>query len=294
MKKNILLLFLLLISIFVIGQNLSNTEKQDINNSFQKLERQITTISNRNIHLEINNKRFKYKLDSLRNKVNNLSENVKNSNDTINILKNKLDSIDIYSRNGYDNLSNKNSILLLSIISLSLLLILAWRLSYTYINKIKIASNLKIEEINNNLASQLLKLDTSFIKVLENQIILIRKDNILSENKSPDFNHTLPLKVGDEIHRMMKRIENMPKETKGLTALNNSINRLVDEFKDAGYEFENLLGRKYIDGMKLEARFIDNPDIPKGEEIITDVLKPQINFQGVVIQTAKVEVSKSY
>ena len=121
MKKNILLLFLLLISIFVIGQNLSNTEKQDINNSFQKLERQITTISNRNIHLEINNKRFKYKLDSLRNKVNNLSENVKNSNDTINILKNKLDSIDIYSRNGYDNLSNKNSILLLSIISLSLL-----------------------------------------------------------------------------------------------------------------------------------------------------------------------------
>ena len=174
------------------------------------------------------------------------------------------------------------------------MLILAWRLSYTYINKIKIASNLKIEEINNNLASQLLKLDTSFIKVLENQIILIRKDNILSENKSPDFNHTLPLKVGDEIHRMMKRIENMPKETKGLTALNNSINRLVDEFKDAGYEFENLLGRKYIDGMKLEARFIDNPDIPKGEEIITDVLKPQINFQGVVIQTAKVEVSKSY
>jgi hypothetical protein len=39
---------------------------------------------------------------------------------------------------------------------------------------------------------------------------------------------------------------------------------------------------------------LDNPDIPKGEEIITDVLKPQINFQGVVIQTAKVEVSKSY
>ena len=51
--------------------------------------------------------------------------------------------------------------------------------------------------------------------------------------------------------------------------------------------------KKYVDGMKVEARFVDNPDIPKGEEVITEVLKPQINYKGVVIQTAKVEVSKS-
>jgi len=30
------------------------------------------------------------------------------------------------------------------------------------------------------------------------------------------------------------------------------------------YELEELLGRKYVDGMKIDARFVDNPDIPKG------------------------------
>ena len=56
---------------------------------------------------------------------------------------------------------------------------------------------------------------------------------------------------------------------------------------------EELQGKKYVDGMKIEARFVDNPYIPKGEEIITEVLRPQIKYKGVVIQVAKVEVGKS-
>ena len=81
---------------------------------------------------------------------------------------------------------------------------------------------------------------------------------------------------------------------KGLNALINSIQRLEEEFNESGYGLEDLLGKKYVNGMKLEARFVDNPNIPKGEEIITDVLRPQIMYKGSVIQVAKVEVSKSY
>ena len=86
----------------------------------------------------------------------------------------------------------------------------------------------------------------------------------------------------------------MPKDIKGLNALTNSLQRLEEEFNHTGYTIEELLGRKYIDGMKLEARFVDNPNLLKGEEIITDVLRPEIQYKGIVIQVAKVEVGKSY
>ena len=54
------------------------------------------------------------------------------------------------------------------------------------------------------------------------------------------------------------------------------------------------MGKRYVRGMQVEARFVDNPNIPKDEEIITDVLKPEIKYKGEVIQVAKVEVGKSY
>ena len=77
-------------------------------------------------------------------------------------------------------------------------------------------------------------------------------------------------------------------------ALTNSLQRLEEEFNDSGYTIEDLLGKKYVRGMQVEARFVDNPNIPKGEEIITDVSKPEIKYKGEVIQVAKVEVGKSY
>ncbi len=45
--------------------------------------------------------------------------------------------------------------------------------------------------------------------------------------------------------------------------------------------------------MNLEANFVDNDEIPKGSQIITRIIKPQINFKGKMIQAAQVEVSQN-
>lgn len=108
------------------------------------------------------------------------------------------------------------------------------------------------------------------------------------------LDHKLPLKVGDEIHRMRKRISNMPQDVKGLGALRHSLNRLEEEFNEQGYVIEDLLGKEFNDGLRMEARFVEDSSVPKGMEIITDVLRPQISFRDKVIQFAKVEVGKSY
>ncbi len=143
------------------------------------------------------------------------------------------------------------------------------------------------------LENESVKLDSKLVEVLQNQLMVSKFEKSLVTNKELTIDHKLPLKVGEEIHRMRKRIENMPSDIKGLSALNNSLQRLEEEFNDNGYEIEKLEGVKYVDGMKVEARFVDNPDIPQGEEIITDVIRPAIKYKGVLIQVAKVEVSKS-
>ena len=163
----------------------------------------------------------------------------------------------------------------------------------------KLASNARdldsqITRTKDALEAEAIKLDSKLVEILQTQLSISEVERNNKLVTASEIDHRLPLKVGDEIHRMRKRIAYMPQEVKGLSALSNSLKRLEEEFNDNGYELEELLGTKYVDGMKIEARFVDNPDVPAGEEIITDVLRPRIKYKGQVIQIAKVEVGKSY
>jgi len=43
--------------------------------------------------------------------------------------------------------------------------------------------------------------------------------------------------------------------------------------------------------MKLIANFKPDENLKEGEQIITRIIKPQVNYKGVMIQQAQVEVS---
>ena len=45
--------------------------------------------------------------------------------------------------------------------------------------------------------------------------------------------------------------------------------------------------------MKLSANFIEDEDLKPGERIITGISKPQINYNGRMIQSAQVTVSQN-
>jgi len=151
-----------------------------------------------------------------------------------------------------------------------------------------------VADVDLNSLSEANTRDIAFLDVLERTYSLLRERAKSDSGISETLDHRLPLKVGDEIHRMRKRIENMPQEVKGLGALKNSLNRLEEEINEAGYVMVDLLGKDYSDGLMCEARFVEDPTVPPGRELITDVLKPQINHNGQVIQVAKIEVGKSY
>lgn len=113
-------------------------------------------------------------------------------------------------------------------------------------------------------------------------------DNAVSNN---DEDHSLAIKLADEIHRMRRRIEALPEGTKGLKSLSKSLERLEDELEENGYEIIDYLGINYTENMSIQARIIPSDDIEEGKSIITKVIYPQINYKDKLIRMADVEVS---
>jgi phage shock protein A len=151
-----------------------------------------------------------------------------------------------------------------------------------------------ISKTKKSLEEEGIKLDTKLTEILDTQLKLSKEDKVTNPtaNNNTEPDHSLALKVADEIMRINKNISNMDPDTKGLKQLTASVNRIKDNFAANGYDMPELLGKPFNDGMKLiVASSIPNENLKKGEEIISRIIKPQVNFNGVMVQAAQVEVS---
>lgn len=114
-----------------------------------------------------------------------------------------------------------------------------------------------------------------------------------SQSTEPD--HSLALKVASEINLIERNISLMDSKTKGLKQLSRSVEKLKDNLLANGYEIPQLLNKEFNQGMKvIVASSIPNENLEKGVEQITKILIPQVNYNGVMIQTAQIEVSVGY
>lgn len=109
--------------------------------------------------------------------------------------------------------------------------------------------------------------------------------------KPSEADHHLPLKLADEIHRMRKRLASLPEDTKGLTPLQKSLERLESELSEQGYEIVDHTGMAYTENLSVKARFVPSDDLGPDQKIISKVVVPQVNYQGVMIRMADIEVS---
>ena len=85
----------------------------------------------------------------------------------------------------------------------------------------------------------------------------------------------------------------MDKNVRGYKQLARSVKQMKDNFLAHGYEIVDMLGKNYSEGSRSTATFIEDESLPKGSQIITAVIKPQINFNGQMIQSAQVTVSQN-
>jgi len=149
----------------------------------------------------------------------------------------------------------------------------------------------QLETTRKSIHEEHMKLDQKLIEMFESQLKLQKQEREIDKSPNKNEDHTLALKVADEIIRMQKNIDNMPEETKGLKQLSKAIQRIQDSFKVNGYEIVEMLGKTYKEGMKAAASILPDENLKKGEQIISRIIKPQVNYNGKMIQSAEIEVS---
>ena len=157
----------------------------------------------------------------------------------------------------------------------------------TTIDKIRSAQE-GLETAQKAMQEESVKLDSKLVELLDKKI---EATPIPIANEQAD--HTLALKVADEIVRIETNLSRMDTSVKGYKQLAKAVERIRTNFLANGYEIVEMLGKTYNEGMKVVANFVSDDTLAEGEQKITGIIKPQINYKGKMIQSAQITVSQN-
>lgn len=133
---------------------------------------------------------------------------------------------------------------------------------------------------------------------LDNQLLAVASQQIAAATQKPNGNdaepdHSLAKKVADEIVRIELNLSRMDSSIKGHKQLAKAVQRIKDNFNANGYEIVDMLGKPYNEGMRINADFAIDESLEPGTRIITSITKPQIMYNGQLIQKATVTVTQN-
>lgn len=241
--------------------------------------------------LKSDNNRQSAVIDSLRNVCKQLAVSQSTDRKKVNGM------IDKTNSNVQANQETLQSRTLLVCIIAILMLVIIVGVAYRLARRIK-SGNTSIGEVRKaqdalqaaqtKMQEESIKLDDKLLELFDRQIANVPKNADYGE---PD--HSLALKVADEIVRIELNMSRMDSSIKGYKQLAKAVERIKDNFKANGYEIVDLLGKPYNEGMKVSANFVVDEDLEEGKQVITGITKPQVNYNGQMIQAAQITVSQN-
>ena len=269
-------------------------EIQRVSESQEKILNELAKLrkTNNTQNTQINNllsedRIFTIKLDSLRNNIQNLTK-VQN-NDRLS-FKNDIQKAHTNIKTNLRKMDSRTmwgSILLIcTILGFSGYLYAKRRKDYTSMNDVRKAQE-ALQIAQSKMQEDSVKLDNQMLALIEKQI------SISPTKASAETDHSLALKVADEIVRIELNLSRMDASVKGYKQLAKAVERIKNNFQANGYEIVDMLGKPYNEGMKVVANFVPDETLKEGEQIITGVTKPQINYNGKMIQSAQITVSQN-
>ncbi len=269
-----------------------------INNADETMS-QINTMTSKVDSIENVLEFYQYKIDSIK-------ANLATTNATTNKLGADITDAKTQALKDKNELSdNINSKTQIGVIGIVIIFIVLLVLVITYfILKKKISTSSssitairntqqKIKETQKQLQEENVKLDGKLVEILERQIESqagIKTDVLDDDN---EIDHSLAIKVADEITRIEINLSRMDSSVKGYKQLSKAVERIKNNFLAQGYEIVDMLGKPYNNGMRVIADFVVNEELKEGEQIITGITKPQINYNGEMIQAAQITVSQN-
>ena len=230
-------------------------------------------------------------IDSLRNICNQLGK--KQSVDNKSICR----KIDETNSNVQENQNMLQSRTLWAGMVVLLLLVAIFGVAYRLVKRIKLGST-SIDEVRKaqealqaaqtKMQEESVKLDDKLLDLFNRQLANSSK---VAGNDKPD--HSLVVKLADEIARIETNLSKMDKSVRGYKQLVQAKDRMINNVRANGYEIISLLGQEYNDGMQFQTRFVPDESLPEGKRIITGMIKMQVNYNGKMIQPAEIVVSQN-
>lgn len=295
MKLIIILILCVISPINAIGDN---SDSLDI----LSLQREMSNLKSNIFRLQQEDRRLKDSYQQQAKKLDSLQANQRLQSENVKTLADKMGA-DISDAN--QKIDNNVSTLSESINSRTWLgvlgiLIAIGLLAYTYyILKRKISSGATtidkirsaqegLEAAQKAMQEESVKLDSKLVELLDKKI-----EATPTPTANEQVDHTLALKVADEIVRIETNLSRMDTSVKGYKQLAKAVERIRTNFMANGYEIVEMLGKPYNDGMKVVANFVSDDTLAEGEQKITGIIKPQINYKGKMIQSAQITVSQN-
>ena len=294
--KKIFLVSLAILSFtqIVVGQTTEDDlskVKSDISSLLSKQSAMQTKISsNRSeiVFLTSQNKFSIQKIDSLKQSISELEDSLYSINNQLKEANNII----------YDNEAQLSSSIqnrsVTGIVILALLFIIGVIVSFLLGKKVNMADSAieNVREAQSQLQAAQKKLKEESI-LLDNKLVELIEKKINSTPTEAVVDHSLALKVADEITRIELNLSKMDSSIKGYKQLTKGIERIKNNFLAKGYEITELLGKPYNEGMRINVDFVLDESLEPGVRVITSITKPEVIYNGELIQKAIVTVTQN-
>ena len=143
------------------------------------------------------------------------------------------------------------------------------------------------DKINEEIVSK------ASVEIAEMQKIATSIGSLSVAGASSESEQQLIKTLADRITFMEMTLYKMDSSVRGHKQLSKSIVQMKDNMLANGYEIVDMLGKPYHEGMKVTANFIEDEELEQGKQVITGIIKPQINYKGEMIQAAQITVSQN-
>lgn len=184
-------------------------------------------------------------------------------------------------------------------VAIVILVVAVFSLMILLLRKKSTANSLAIDDIHeaqNKLQKTLKAMQEESAK-LDNKIIEVMEKNLQDEEQDraneAQTDHTLALRVADEISRIENNLSRMDHSVRGYKQLSKAVERIKDDFEVKGYEISDLLGKPYDEGMEVIANFVMDDNLPEGTRTITGITKAQVLYNGKMIQMGQITVTQN-
>lgn len=299
MKANNILILLILMFAIIATSYAGNKERAKLVKLEQALQKEIRARESLNSEFTAQKNLIQSQdcvIDSLRIAIEQNSKNIEKTakeidlkiNETNNDLSLKAESSDVKSKTIWGGII---------LIILTIIGSVVYYLLHKRINKGNADVNAlmaKSDKLNEEILNQF-SLEMSEMQKISSSLAALEKTTgqSVSGNSSSVQDHSLIKTMADRITFMEMTLFKMDPKIRGHKQLSKSISQMKDNLLANGYELVDMLGKPYNDGMKVSANFIEDEDVEHGKQIITGIIKPQINYNGIMIQSAQITVSQN-